>query len=196
MEWLFVLAVLGGGAYWFLRGNVRRGAEIMRAYIFLTALERGHSVVEANGYASRDMSEVPEQFIGLANARATVSYGGIRLAMVGDAYRRGMQPKLPFWERSSIMSAYAVAGQTKRVDTAQSNSGHTETTSSSEHADFDSYYAAYIAELKRLAGLEPDELHMAEIMDDEGTRRAYRDGIPPHQLAAMLHQHDFGRQAG
>jgi hypothetical protein len=119
MEWLFVPAVLGGGAYWFLRGNVRRGAEIMRAYIFLTALERGHSVVEANGYASRDMSEVPEQFIGLANARATVSYGGIRLAMVGDAYRQGMQPALPFWERSSIRSAYGSAGQAQTADVAR-----------------------------------------------------------------------------
>lgn len=194
MGWLFVLAVLGGGAYWFVRGNVRRGAEIMRANVFLTALEMGHSVIEANGYASREMSELPEQFIGLANARASVGYGGIRLAMVGDAYRRGMHPRLPFWERSSIMSAYGMAGHTQPADEAQPDRAMPASTSSP--ADFDSYYAAYIAELKRLAGLGPDEFHRAEIMDDEGTRRAYQDAVPPHELAAMIHQHDLGRRAG
>lgn len=65
-----------------------------------------------------------------------------------------------------------------------------------QQMDFDRYYAAYISELKRLAGIAADELHPAEIMEDDGPRRAYRDGVPPYQLAAMHHENDFGRQAG
>jgi hypothetical protein len=196
MEALFVLAVVGGGAYWFFRGNIRRGAEIMRANVFLMALERGSSVDEANAYAARDMSEAPSQFVGLANAKASVSYGGVRLAMVGDAYRRGMHPKLPFWERSSIMSTYGATGQTQPADIPRPDGTGPVPASASQPADFDSYYASYIAELKRLDGLGPDDLHMAEMMDDEGTKRAYRDGVPPQAFAAMMHQHDFGRQPG
>jgi hypothetical protein len=121
MEVLFVLIVLGGGAYWFFRGNIRRGAEIMRANVFLTALERGHSVIEANGYASREMSDLPPKFVHLANARASHQYNGMRLAMVGDAYRQGMHSKLPFWERSPIVSAFGGSGQTQTADVAQSD---------------------------------------------------------------------------
>lgn len=194
MEVLFVLVVLCGGAYWFFRSNVRRGGEIMRANIFLTALEKGHSVVEANGYASRDMSEVPEQFVGLANTRATISYGGLRLAMVGDAYGRGMHPKLPLWERSPILSAYRNAQYDDAGTTNQPEGA--DGAHSGDDSGFDSYYAIYIAELRRLAGVAPDDIHPAEIMEDDGPRRAHRDGVPALKLAAMNHRHNFGGDLG
>jgi hypothetical protein len=270
MEMLFVLALLGGGAYWFFKGNIRRGAEIMRAHLYLTALEHNKTKLEANGLAAHDMSEAPRHFFHMANDRASRDYGGVKLAMVSEAYRLGMQPKLPPWDRASAHAAFEevaarrkakAAAQHARSATAQHSAQFPATyddyyaafaaelkrlsgpreyelrqvelleeigdatgdsltrqnfsqgVDPKEYAaavhtvmqrnqaatgltDFDSYYAAYIAELKRLAGLGPDELHMAEIMDDDRTVRAYRDGVSPHQLAAMLHEHDFGRQVG
>lgn len=198
MELIVVLLLLGGGAYWFFSGNVRRGAEVMRAHVYLMALQHGRTVDDANAFAAQNMSELPPQIVGLAQAHAKVSYNGLNLAMVADAYRQGMHPKLPFWERASIKAGYGAGADSSHNEgspfRADGRPSHIPAEPSAD--DFQTYYDAYIAELKRLAGLGPDELHMAEMMDDEGTKRAYRDGVPPHVLAAMIHKHDFGRQPG
>lgn len=53
---------------------------------------------------------------------------------------------------------------------------------------FGEYYRMFLAELKRLAGTPDGELHVVELMEDEGTMRAFRDGVPPRQLAEMVHK--------
>lgn len=196
MEWFFVLAVLGGGAYWFWRGNVRRGAEIMRAHIFLGALKHGKSPIEANGYASVDMSDLPPEFVTNSALRAKHEYDGLKLVMVGDAYGQGMHPKLPFWERASISAKYKSWMETInsrppafRVDGVPRHIPIEEPVD-----DFADYYAAYIAELKRLAGIGPDDLHVVEMMDDDGAKTAFGDGVTPQTLAAMVHEHELERQ--
>ena len=196
MEWLFVLAVLGGGAFWFLRGNVRRGAEIMRANIFLGSLRQGKSLVEANGYASTEMGNLPPEFVHGATERAHHEYDGLKLAMVGDAYRQGMHPKLPFWERASIAATYKSWMETIGAGRPAFRADGVPSHIPIEYpvVDFADYYATYIAELKRLAGIGPDDLHMVEMMDDEGAKLAFRDGVSPQALAAMVHEHELERQ--
>lgn len=56
---------------------------------------------------------------------------------------------------------------------------------------FGEYYRVFLAELKRLAGTPDGELHVVELMEDEGTMRAFRDGVPPLQLAELVHK-EFG----
>jgi len=190
MEVLFVLALLGGGAYWFFKGNIRRGAEIMRAHIFLGALKHGKSVVEANGYASSDMSNLSPDFAHNATLRADHDYGGVKLAMVSEAYKLGMYPKLPSWERASAHAAFdEIANRRRSQGGAQPAKA-----SATFPSTYEDYYASYIAELKNLSGLGPDELHQAELMEEIGeatgdnlTRQNFEDGVDPKEYAAAVH---------
>ena len=190
MEVLFVLAVLGGGAYWFFRGNIRRGAEIMRAHIFLGALKHGKSVVEANGYASADMSNLSPDFAHNATLRANHDYGGVKLAMVSEAYKLGMHPKLPSWDRASAHAAFEEV-----INRRKSGTGPQEARADTPFpGTYDEYYASYIAELKRLSNLGPDEFHQAELMEEIGeatgdnlTRQNFERGVDPKEYAAAVH---------
>lgn len=190
MEVLFVLLVLGGGAYWFFRGNIRRGAEIMRAHIFLGALKHGKSVVEANGYASADMGNLSADFAHNATLRANHDYGGLKLAMVGEAYKLGMHPKLPSWERASAHAAFDEVANRRRSGAGP----HADRATAPFAGTYEDYYASYIAELKRLSGLGTDEFHQAELMEEIGeatgdnlTRQNFERGIDPKEYAAAVH---------
>lgn len=195
MEVLFVLAVLGGGAYWFFKGNIRRGAEIMRAHIFLGALKHGKSVVEANGYASADMSNLSPDFVHNATLRANHDYGGIKLAMVSEAYKLGMHPKLPPWDRASAHAAFEeVASRRNSEVVPQGAKAAAPRAPEPFPGTYDDYYVAYIAELKHLSSLGADEFHQAELMEEIGeatgdnlTRRNFENGVDPKEYAAAVY---------
>lgn len=192
MELLFVLIVLGGGAYWFFRGNIRRGGEVMRAHIFLSMLERNKSVVEANGFASVDMTDAPPGVVHGATARADHEFGGLKMAMVGAAYSIGLQPKLSAWERTSADAVFQ--NWLKSQPQSFASPDVPSQTPSVSFPDYASYYAAYIAELKRLSGMQPDQHHQAELMEEIGeatgdnlTRQNFERGVDPKEYAAAVH---------
>lgn len=242
----------------------------MRAHIFLGALKHGKSVVEANGYASADMSNLPPEFAHNATLRANHDFGGVKLAMVSEAYRLGMHSKLPPWDKASAHAAFEEVAARRKSGGAQhfkaatvqhsaqfpatyddyylafiaelkslsgprpdqvrqielmeeigEATGDNFTRQNFAHGvdpkeyaaavytvmqrnqattdlpDFDSYFAAYIAELRLLAGTKPDRLHPAEMMDRDGAKLAYADGLPPQALAALIHEADMEvRQTG
>ncbi len=220
MEALFVLLVLGGGAYWFFRGNIRRGAEIMRANVFLTAIRHGKSKLEANGLAAREMSDLPPEYMHMANARASQQYGGVRMAMVADAYRHGMIPRVSAIEVALIQKANALSLSGSPTGGPWDNSpdfgrrspepnssstptrGSWDTPSDSVHpaqasdfpADYNSYYQAYLFELKRLCGMSSDERHPVELIEeiaetdgDNITRENFTLGVDPKEYAAAVY---------
>ncbi|TIP26703.1 MAG: hypothetical protein E5X67_18880 [Mesorhizobium sp.] len=51
---------------------------------------------------------------------------------------------------------------------------------------FDKYLTTVVAEAKRLDGKAAADLHWIELTDDEGTKRAYADGVNPERLAAEI----------
>lgn len=102
MEILLVLIVLGAAVFYFLKGNVRRGAETVRASVFLTGLESGSTVAEANLVASMDAEHMPASMIHNAMDHVRLVYGGKQLPMIAEAYRKGMKPKLALWNQVLI----------------------------------------------------------------------------------------------
>lgn len=195
MEVLIVLALLGGGAYWFFKGNIRRGAEIMRAHLYLLALEHQKTKLEANGLAAHDMSEAPPELFQMATGRAMRDYGGVKLAMVSEAYRLGMHPKLPAWDRASAHAAFEGVAERRKSGANNLGLGEPAPQASNPLPDtYAEYYALYIAELKRLSGLRPHEHHRAELMEEIGeatgdnlTRQNFERGVNPKEYAAAVH---------
>ncbi|QND62712.1 hypothetical protein HB777_01475 [Mesorhizobium loti] len=51
---------------------------------------------------------------------------------------------------------------------------------------YDQYLSAVVTEAKRLDGKAATDLHWIELTDDEGTKRAFADGIDPNRLAAEI----------
>ena len=57
------LAVIGLFVWLLLKENSRRGVKTVRAYLFMTALEDGKSVDEANEVARIDPKNIPKRHI-------------------------------------------------------------------------------------------------------------------------------------
>ncbi|WP_137933573.1 hypothetical protein [Mesorhizobium comanense] len=193
MEILLVLIVLGAGVFYFLKGNVRRGAETVRASIFLTGLESGSTVAEANLVASMDAEHMPTSMIHNAMDQVRLFYGGKQLPMIAEAYRKGMQPKLTIWNQVLIdmLHSSTPKQKTDNSDTHGHRGGVSQEIEQANKArnhrmGFDEYLGAVVAEAKRLDGKASTDLHWIELTDDEGTKRAYTDGIDPKWLAAEI----------
>lgn len=90
MEILLLLLALGSGAYFFFKSNTKRGAETVRAYVYLGGLAAGASPAEANRVACLDVVNAPIDVIRGAMAAVKRDYDGKQLSMIGEAYRRGM----------------------------------------------------------------------------------------------------------
>lgn len=184
MEILLVLIALGAAVFYFLRGNVRRGTETVRASIFLTGLESGHTVAEANLVASMDAEHMPTSMIHNAMDHVRLFYGGKQSPMIAEAYRKGMKPKLAVWNQvliDMLHSSIPGRGNVKLPDTQR-----TAPQTGSRPTSYDDYKQAVVAEAKRLDGKNSTDLHWIELTDDEGTKRAYTDGIDPKRLAAEV----------
>ena len=184
MELLITLGVVAWGAYAFLKANTKRGAETVRAHIFLGGILAGASAQEANDAASIDVVALPTEVLHSAIAHLKGQYGGKQVSMISDAYRYGMRPKLPAWYRAFFVSSAApppdlvkqakVAPKTDLVSTAS--------------LDYDTYYATFTREVKRLDGKAAGEFHWIDIIEHEGSKRAHADRFDPLALAAMVHR--------
>lgn len=56
----------------------------------------------------------------------------------------------------------------------------------SERQSYETYQSVVLSEVKRLDGQSEDEIHWSEVYDDEGTKRAFDDGVDPKTLAAII----------
>ncbi|MES0127255.1 hypothetical protein [Mesorhizobium sp. M0029] len=183
MEILLVLIGIGAAGFYFLKGNARRGAETVRASIFLTGLESGHTVAEANLVASVDVESLPTSTIHDAVNHVRLFYGGKQLPTIAEAYRKGMTPKLAGWYQVLIDMLHSsapkhgnVKQKTGSIDTHERrNAVYQEIVQANkmqnQRMGFDNYRSAVVAEAKRLDGKAATDLHWMELTDDEGTKR-------------------------
>lgn len=93
MELLVVVLALGAGLYFFFKRNTERGANTVRAYMYLSAIREGCTVEEANQIANTDASELSSQMIHGAKLQVQTHYGGKQLPFIADAVRAGFVPR-------------------------------------------------------------------------------------------------------
>ncbi len=106
MEIALVLFALGAAACYFFRNHTRRGLEGVRAQVFLSGLHSGNTVSDANYAASFGfMEQLPPEVIQSAAALSKAEYGGRTFPIIAEAYRRGMKPKLPIWQKIIILGS-------------------------------------------------------------------------------------------
>ena len=104
MEIPLVLFALGAAAYYFFRNNTKRGLETVRSQVFLSGVLSGNTVSDANYAASFGfMEQLPPDVIQSAAALSKAEYGGRTFPIIAKAYRRGMKPRLPIWQRIIIL---------------------------------------------------------------------------------------------
>lgn len=104
MEIPLVLFALGAAAYYFFRNNTKRGLETVRSQVFLSGVLSGNTVSDANYAASFGfMEQLPPDVIQSAAALSKAEYGGRTFPIIAEAYRRGMKPRLPIWQRIIIL---------------------------------------------------------------------------------------------
>ena len=88
---LLTVLVVGICIWWFLKENTRRGFLTIRAYLFLTALENGKTVDEANHAASiRREDATPTMFANTMSYLDT-HHRGKQMPMIRDARAKGMK---------------------------------------------------------------------------------------------------------
>jgi len=104
---LVVLGVIGWLGYSFLRGNTKRGAETVRAHVYLGGLMAGVTTEEANRVCLYDVVSGPTETILSAKDRLRMEYEGSQAAMISDAYSKGMRPLLPLWYRAIMIPVKA-----------------------------------------------------------------------------------------
>ena len=100
---LVIMIVAGWAIYSLVAANTKRGAETVRAHVFLGGLMAGASVSEANGVAAYDVASGPTDVIQSAMLHLKAEYGGKQARMISDAYSKGMTPRLPAWYRSFVL---------------------------------------------------------------------------------------------
>lgn len=99
MTFLILCALIGWGLYAFVKGNTKRGAEAVRACIFMEGIKSGYSAEHANQSASMNLLDAPTDIIREAVHIINVEYGGKQLPLISAAYRSGMISYLPTWQR-------------------------------------------------------------------------------------------------
>ena len=104
MEISLALLALGAAAYYFFRNNTKRGLESVRAQVFLGGVHSGHTVSDANYAASFGFTgQPPPEVIQSATALSKAEHGGKSFPIIAEAYRRGMKPRLPVWQKIIIL---------------------------------------------------------------------------------------------
>lgn len=193
---IIILALLGFGAYKLYQfANTRTGLEAVRAYMFLEALNKGVTPTEANKAIQRAALDLNSVLMQNAIAMAAIEYrevhGGKILPVIGQAYRKGLQSTMPFWYRAGALAvprtlSVDVAYGEQRDDAIRLTNG----------MEYERYYRTYLNEVARLSGKSNDEITIAHFLDDEGCRRAYRDGIDVLVLATVFCEiHSINREA-
>lgn len=106
MEIALVLFALGATACYFFRNNTKRGLECVRAQVFLSGLHSGNTLSDANYAASFGFKgQLPPEVIQSAAALSKAENGGRTFPIIAEAYRRGMRPRLPIWQRIIVMGS-------------------------------------------------------------------------------------------
>ena len=114
MEITLVLFALAAAACYFFRNNTRRELECVRARVFLSGLHSGHTMSDANYAASFGFKgQPPAEVIQSAAALSKAEYGRRTFPIIAEAYRRGMKPRLPLWQRIIVLGC--VRGSQKDV---------------------------------------------------------------------------------
>lgn len=123
MEIALVLLALAAVAWYFFRNKTRRGLEIVRAQVFLSGLHSGHTTSDANYAASFGFKgQLPPEVIQSAAALSKAEYGRRTFPIIAEAYRGGMKPRLPLWQRMIVLGS---ARGPQRDDQPQVTSGTT-----------------------------------------------------------------------
>lgn len=152
----------------------------------MDALEANRAVV--------NVYNAPPDVVRATKLAVARECGGKPLAMIAEAYSRGMLPKLSMASVRKISALYGArgAGDHKVVTDAASsqlrvsNSRATVATSSSNsEAEFRSYYNSFVAALKLRQGLSDGQLHPVELMEDEPLKRAFRDQVDISKLVEL-----------
>lgn len=180
MEAVLIIAVLAWAGYKFVKFNTAAGAEAVRAFVYLEGLKRGENKDRANEVVDIDLVSInPDQLRRVTETIQTVH--GKQLPLMGEAYRRGMRPKVPTWYYNFVLKTPA-SPSVRREYSAQPVK--TAPANETPERNFAEYNRAFIEELKKLSGKLNEEIHYIELMDDEPTRRAFSDDIDPIELAA------------
>ena len=104
MELLLAICTLGVAAYLLFRNHSKWGLETVRSQVFLSGLHSGNTVPDANYAASFGFIEqLPPEVIHSATALSKAEYGGRTFPIIAEAYRRGMKPRLPLWQKIIIL---------------------------------------------------------------------------------------------
>ncbi|MCD2183591.1 hypothetical protein [Rhizobium sp. GN54] len=97
---LIVLALIGWGLYTFFKFNTKRGAETVRAHVFLGRIEAGEHAETANNAARLDVLNAPTSLILEAKARIAEQFDGKQGPMIAKSYGLGMTPQISPWLRT------------------------------------------------------------------------------------------------
>jgi len=127
MEIALVLFALGAAAWYFFRNKSKRVLECARAQVFLSGLHAGYTASDANYAASFGFKgQLPPEVIQSAAALSKAEYGRRTFPIIAEAYRRGMKPRLPIWQRIVVLGS--VRGPRKlvpsQVESDAAPSGH------------------------------------------------------------------------
>ncbi|MCR4520280.1 hypothetical protein [Bosea sp. 47.2.35] len=198
---IIIIGLLIIGAVWFFKNNTRRGAETVRAYVYLNLIESGVDKLLANHAVLHVMNVEPDVIRSAKLAVARV-YGGKQIPMIADAYLAGMLPQLSPGTASRIVQVHRdrrVAGagiaSAEHVRPAPDNKTNTAAVIGENESDFSDYYRQYVDALKLRDGKSKDEFHVVELMEDEPIRRAFRDGVSVETLVKLYTDHYAKRQA-
>jgi hypothetical protein len=99
MEIFIGLIVIVYVAYRLFKANTIRGIEAIRAYAFMEAKRLGYSDEHAEEAASYDFVNGPTEMILHAKEFIETEYNGKQIPLIADAYKGGMTPRLPVWQR-------------------------------------------------------------------------------------------------
>ncbi len=78
--------------------------ETVRAHVFLGGIAAGASVTDANYAASYDVENGPTEVIESAIEHVRSGYSRSQSAMISEAYRKGMTPRLPIAYRTFFVN--------------------------------------------------------------------------------------------
>jgi hypothetical protein len=91
MGMIVLIVLFGAAAYYLLRRATERGANTVRAYLYLRAINEGASVSEANQIAHVDLASGSHHLsIPQAQEYVRLTYGGKQLPIIADAISRGL----------------------------------------------------------------------------------------------------------
>jgi len=180
MELIVLVAVVVGGVVMLARATKLRGTETVRAHIFLMGQTRSKTEAEANRAADVDVESGPTELIHDAMLHLNAKYAGKQTRMIAAAYKRGMKPKLPKWYQSLYVTR--LDGEDRLQDATAIEQPILDRAT----ATYEDYEAFVINEVKRLEGMDRNALHWIELLDHEGTRHAFADGVNPLALARWL----------